>query len=201
MKEEIVDTATNLFQQIGFKSVTMDDISNALGISKKTLYEYFDNKETLVKVSVEKKLIEITDTIAQIQKASENPIIELYQIKKEVLKHLSNDTTSPQYQLQKFYPCIYMDLKDKEIQLMGDMFKDSLQRGINMKLFREKINLDFVTRIYFNGIRGIRNIKLFPLELYKIHELMSAFFEYHLRAIVTPKGLELLEITKDKINL
>ena len=196
MEEQIIQKGIELFVKYGFKSVTMDDISGPLGISKKTLYDYFKNKESLVKNCVERRLLEITDKIFKIQQASENPIVELYQIKKEVLKHLGNDSSAPQYQLQKFYPSIYSYLKDKEIQMMGNMFKDSLQRGIEMKLFREHINLDFVTRIYFNGIRGIRNINLFPIELYKIDELMSSFFEYHLRAISTTKGLELLETIK-----
>lgn len=201
MEKEIVDNATGLFLQLGFKSVTMDDISKSMGISKKTLYEYFQNKEALVKYCAETRLIEVSHHIIKIIEASENPILELYQIKKEALKHLSNEKTSPQYQLQKFYPCIYTELKNKEFQIMGGIFKDSLQKGIAMGLFRPNINLDFITRIYFNGLRGIRNIQLFPLELYKIEDLINSFFEYHLRAISTPKGLELLETIKAKINI
>lgn len=201
MKEAIVDKATELFLQLGFKSVTMDDISAAMSISKKTLYENFDNKEMLVEVCARKRLVEVIQSIITIIEETENPIQQLYQIKKEVLKHLSNEKTSPQYQLQKYYPCFYTELKEKEFEMLGNIFKKSLQKGIEMKLFRSDINLDFVTRIYFNGIRGIRNINLFPLELYKIDDLMSAFFDYHLRAISTSKGLEVLATIKDKINL
>lgn len=193
MKEEIVQKGTELFLKVGFKSVTMDDISAAMGISKKTIYEYFDNKETLVKCCAEQHFLKIIEVFKKIRTHSENPILELFLIKKEVLKHLSNATTSPQYQLQKFYAAIYNDLKKKEFELMGTMFRQSLQKGISMGLYRADIDLDFITRIYFNGIAGIRNIELFPLEVYRIDALISSFFEYHLRAITTPKGMELFK--------
>lgn len=193
MKEEIVQKGTELFLNVGFKSITMDDISSAMRISKKTIYEYFDNKEMLVKSCAEAHFLKVIEVFKEIKAKVENPILELFLIKKEVLKHLSNATTSPQYQLQKFYPAIYNELKSREFELMGGMFKQSLQKGISMGLYRDDIDLDFITRIYFNGIAGIKNIDLFPLDKYRLDVLISSFFEYHLRAITTPKGMELFK--------
>ena len=80
------------------------------------------------------------------------------------------------------------------------MFKESLKKGIKMGLFRKEIRIKFITRIYFNGLRGIRDINLFPLDKYKIDELITDFFEYHLRAISTKKGLSLLKNYKQKYS-
>ena len=106
MKKEIIKITTELFLSLGFKSITMDDISKKMGISKKTLYEYFENKEMLVRASTSMKYTEVMNSIIEIKKTAKDPIMEVYPIKKELLQHLSNETTSPQYQLQKYYPKI-----------------------------------------------------------------------------------------------
>ena len=81
MREKIIHKAAELFLTLGFKSVTMDDISNDLGISKKTIYVHFENKTKLV----EAVTFTIFDTVCEgidcICNASINPIEELYEIK------------------------------------------------------------------------------------------------------------------------
>ena len=201
MKEEIVKEAIRLFLQYGFKSVTMDEIAQQLHISKKTIYTHFENKETLVEEAVLAHHSHIMDRVKTISKQAKDPIIELYQLKKEALNHLSNEDNSPQYQLQKFYPALYHKVRAQEFEILGSSFSSSLNKGIEMGLFRAEVDIDFVTRIYFNGIQGVTNIKLFPLEQYKIDELLVLFSEYHLRAICTPLGIEKLEKYKLEFNI
>ena len=90
MEKEIVAQATSLFLQYGFKSVTMDDITEKMGVSKKTIYVHFPKKEQLVLESVMQHIDLIIDRIINISKYSKDPIIQLYQLKKEAMKHLSN---------------------------------------------------------------------------------------------------------------
>lgn len=82
---------------------------------------------------------------------------------------------------------------------MGKGFKKSLKRGIEMKLFRNAIDIEFITRLYFNGITGLRNPELFPATEYDSRDLLENYLDYHLRAIATTKGIALLEqYTTDK---
>ena len=201
MKQNIINEAIPLFIQFGFKSVTIDDIAIKMGVSKKTIYAHFPRKELLVETSVFERFNNVIGKILSISKHSKDPIIGLYQIKKEALKHLSNDKSSPVYQLQKYYNSIYNNLKQMEFNALEGMFSESIKKGIEMDLFRSDINIDFVTRIFFNGIRGIRDIQLFPIEEYKIDQLLINFSEYHLRAICTPLGIEKLNIYKKELNL
>ena len=122
-------------------------------------------------------------------------------IKKEALKHLSNEKNSPVYQLQKYYSNIYNKLQQMEFNTLGGMFSESLKKGIEMGLFRSEININFVTRIFFNGIRGITDVQLFPIEEYRIDQLLINFSEYHLRAICTPAGVEKLNIYKKELDI
>ena len=193
MKKKILETARSQFIQFGFKSVTMDDIAGLLSISKKTIYEHFANKTALVKACVDFVFEEMSTAIQHIQDEAENPIEGLFEVKKIALKHMANSSRSPQFQLQKYYPDIYTQLKKKELKTMGKGFKKSLKKGIEMGLFRDSIDVDFITQIYFNGLSGLRNPELFPAKHYNPNHLLGNYLDYHLRAIATSRGVAVLE--------
>jgi len=196
MKNTIIEKATKLFLQLGFKSVTMDDLAVSLGVSKKTLYIHFENKHQLVKEVAYSIFEKVTRDIIKIKEGTSNPIEELHCVKMEAMKYLGSEKTSPNYQLQKYFPKIYEDLKTKEYQYLGEMVKSSLQNGIDSGLFRTEIDVEFVSRLYLNGMRGIRDIEIFPIEQFKIEDLFEKYLDYHLRAIVTPKGMKSLILFK-----
>jgi len=201
MKKKIILKAINLFFSLGFKSVTMDDLAQSMSISKKTIYQFFKNKNQLISSCTESIQKQLVETFKEIRKNADNPIVELFEIKKEAMKILGNTETAPQFQLQKFYPEIYEEIKDREFNLFKDNFQESLKRGIKSEYFRKEINIDFVTRIYLNGMRGVRDINLFPLNEFKVDEVIEDFIEYHLRAISTKKGLSLLNKIYKKSEL
>ncbi|MDO1501889.1 TetR/AcrR family transcriptional regulator [Winogradskyella maritima] len=192
MKEKIIDKSTELFLTLGFKSVTMDDIANALGMSKKTIYVHFPNKTKLVEAVTFHLFENICDGIDHICDTSQNPIEELYDIKMFVMMHLKNEKASPQFQLKKYYPEIYLRLREKQFEKMHDSVKDSLKRGVEMGVFRSNIDFDFISRLYFNGMTGIKDETIFPQPQYAMEYLMESFLEYHLRAIITQDGMAIL---------
>lgn len=192
MKEKIISTSEELFLSLGFKSVTMDDIANTIGISKKTIYAHFSNKTELVEVVTFSVLDHITEGIDRINAASVNPIEELYEIKMFVMNYLKNERVSPQHQLKKYYPEIFERLKIKQFEKMHSSVENSLKMGMNTGLFRADIDIDFISRMYFNGMTGIRDISIFPEDRFDRNYLFESYLEYHLRAIVTETGLNLL---------
>lgn len=192
MRDKITHKAAEMFITLGFKSVTMDDIANEMGISKKTIYVHFANKTKLVEAVTFGLFETICGGIDGICEASINPIEELYDIKMFVMHHLKNEKSSPQFQLKKYYPKIYDVLKLKQFGKMHDSVKDSLQKGVDTGLFRPKINVDFISRMYFNGMTGIKDNSIFPQEIYSMEYLTESYLEYHLRAIVTEKGFKIL---------
>jgi AcrR family transcriptional regulator len=192
MKDKILEKAGEMFLNLGFKSVTMDDIANEIGVSKKTIYIHFSNKTALVN-SVTLSVFEtISGGIDLICALGKNPIEELYEIKKFVMYHLKNDKSSPQYQLQKYYPKIYATLKEKQFDVMQSCVIENLTRGIEKGIYRASIDVNFISRIYFHGVLGIKDIDLFPLQQFSMNNLMDFFLEYHLRGICTEKGILIL---------
>ncbi len=189
MKEKILQKAEELFLTLGFKSVTMDDIATEMGISKKTIYTHFKNKTVLVEATTMHVFEKINEGINCICSLNKNPIEELHEIKQFVMIHLKNDKSSPQYQLQKYYPEIYRSLKIKQFETMQSCVNNNLNKGIDQGLYRSNLDIEFASRIYFLGITGIKDEELFPSERFQKKEIMEKYLEYHLRGIVTQKGL------------
>lgn len=192
MREKIIFKSADLFLSYGFKSVTMDDIANAMGISKKTIYQHFENKTKLVEATTLATFDIISHGIDCICALDKNPIEEIYEIKKFIMTHLKDEKSSPQFQLQKYYPKIYATLKKKQLEKMLGCVKENLEKGVKQKLYRDSINIDFISRIYFNGMTSLKDQDVFPLNNFSMNSLMELFLEYHLRGISTPKGLEVL---------
>ncbi|WP_072989739.1 TetR/AcrR family transcriptional regulator [Pseudozobellia thermophila] len=192
MKEKILEKAANMFLTYGFKSVTMDDLAHEMGISKKTIYANFENKTKLVKECTHQLGCNISRGIDQICALNKNPIEELYDIKKFVMGFLKDEKSSPQYQLQKYYPRIFSDMREKQYEVMKDCVVDNIKRGLEQGIYRENLNVEFISRIYYVCGTSIKDHRLFPPSEFSPSSLMDDFLEYHLRGIVTPKGRKIL---------
>ena len=75
---------------------------------------------------------------------------------------------------------------------MHSSVEKGLKKGIKLNLFRDNIDVGFISRVYFMGMTGIRNTDVFSEEDFSKNYLMESYLEYHLRAIVTAKGLKIL---------
>ena len=176
MRAKILDKSADLFLNYGFKSVTMDDIANALGISKKTIYQHFDNKTKLVEATTLHMFDMISKGINCICSLEKNPIEEIYEIKRFIMEHLKDEKSSP----QQYY-------------LMQDCVVNNLNRGVELGLYRKSINIQFISRLYFNSMMSLKDRELFPLQNFSMNMLMDNYLEYHVRGICTSKGLDILK--------
>ena len=192
MKEKIIIKSTEMFLTLGFKSVTMDDIASEMGISKKTIYVYFPNKTKLVESVTMHMFNIIACGVEEVCTLKKNPIEEIYDIKNLIRDHLKGEKTSPQHQLQKYYPKIFESLKEKQFEIMNECVTGNLTRGLEAGIYRSNLNIDFIARIYFNNMVGLKDPKLFPLKHFSMNELLENFLEYHIRGICTEKGNKIL---------
>lgn len=190
MKEKIIARATELFLKLGFKSVTMDDIAAEMGISKKTIYKYFGNKEILIEETVETMHQTIDDLIQSIIEQNYNPIKENFEIRRMFKNLFQAADTSPLYQLKKHYPEIHDKVMCREMEDCSSFLRQNIEKGIELGLYREDINIENVTRFYYLLVFQINENTISERE---IQELELAVLEYHTRAIATPKGIEELE--------
>ncbi len=193
MYNKIIEKATEMYLTFGFKSVTMDDIASKMGISKKTIYQHFANKTDLVEAVTMNLFETISCGIDEIVTLNQNPIEELFAIKDFVMQNLKNESASPIYQLQKYYPQVHETLKSRQFAKMGDCVIENLKKGIDQELFRTDINLELIARFYFAGMSSIKDAELFNPIQFSMKEVQETYLEYHLRGISTSKGIAILE--------
>jgi len=196
MKEKIMSKASDLFMKLGFKSVTMDDIASEMGISKKTIYKFFNNKEILIEETTDMIHSEIHGIINQIVAQDFNAIEENYQIRKMFKEMFQSADTSPFYQLKKHYPSIFEKVRVMETNECNNLFQKNIEKGINQGLYRKDIPVTTFVKFYYNLIFSIKEQTVSEKEG---QQLELQILEYHTRAIATLSGIA--ELEKQLLNI
>ncbi|NEW79840.1 MAG: helix-turn-helix transcriptional regulator [Gelidibacter sp.] len=202
MKEIILKKAGEIFSKYGFKSVTMDDIANDMGISKKTIYKYYKNKVELVDNTVCYFHDEMHKTITNICAFGYNAIQENFEIKRMFKEMFKNSDNSPIYQLEKYYPKTYKKIIEDDFSIFKECNTSNLEKGIQEGLYRKDINKELATKFYFSLMMSVHDSKLYTYNKNTMNKLELCALEYHTRAIATEKGLQILEeqLEKNVIN-
>lgn len=175
---------------LGFKSITMDDIACEMCISKKTIYKYFANKEVLIAESTQVLHREIHKIITEIIAKNYNAIEENFEIRRMFSDLFKSSDTSPVYQLKKHYPSVYEKALEYQIQECESCFRQNIDKGIEQGLYRVDINIGVYVKFYYALIFNINENTRSEREAKKL-ELEA--LEYHTRAMATPKGIAELE--------
>jgi AcrR family transcriptional regulator len=142
MREKIVIKAKEMFLKLGFKSITMDDIAFEMGISKKTIYKYFSNKELLIEESTQMVHEEVRETIESTVAKNHNAIEENFEIRRMFKEMFKYSETSPVYQLKKHYPEVYQRVVGYQIEICQGCFRDNILKGISEGLYRDTIDVE-----------------------------------------------------------
>ncbi len=200
MKESILQKAGDIFLTYGFKSVTMDDIANEMGVSKKTIYKYFSNKEQLVDESTLVVQEKVDEILKEITLAGYNAIEENFVIKNVFKEMFKKAKTSPMFQLKKSYPETYNKLMEVELCSFSDCIQSNLEKGIKEKMYRSNIDKEMVMKFYFILIFGAHESELFGSNMADMLKIELKILEYHTRAIATLYGISVLEKQLSIIN-
>ena len=200
MKKDITQKALFYFIQYGFKSFTMDDLANSLGISKKTLYEQFASKNELVEAVLDYAL---EMTCYQVDKfvSGKGSIIEnVFRNQKEVENLFNLSSSKPIWELKKYFPKTY-ERMDIEFTKSDALFIDKLlEKGWEEGLFREDINVSFF-KVFYTNVQRMRTLSdTFDEKEFPFWDTAYTIIEYFFRIIVNEKGLQELEKTLKKIK-
>ena len=198
MKEVILKKTGDIFLKLGFKSVTMDDIASELGISKKTIYKYFKNKEELVDETTIHLHETMHKSVVCICEKGFNAIQENFEIKKMFKDLLKNSDDSPMYQLKKYYPKTYVKIMEKEFSMFKDCILNNIEKGINEGLYRKDIDTELTAKFYFSLAMSVHDATFYTYNKNTLNKLETNVLEYHTRAIATEKGLQILKEQLEK---
>jgi AcrR family transcriptional regulator len=201
LEHKIVANAKELFLKIGIRSVTMEDVAKSLGISKKTIYSVFDNKAALVHNCVSLDINIRKEEINRIFSANHNAIEEMIYMSINVSQLLKNIAVSVVYDLQKFFPETWQLLLDYKLLFIKEHIVMNLRKGIATGLYRENMDVEMISRLYIANADNIFNTQVFPVDDYDPVNTYTALIKYHLYAIATENGKEILEINYKKIEI
>ncbi len=196
-KIKIIQRAADLFLKLGFKSITMDDIAADMGISKKTIYKYFENKELLIEASTDMVQVKVTEALEAILAENHNPVSENFEIRKMFDTLFQAAHTSPLYQLKKHYPEIHGRVMENQFNECNRFIRHNIERGIAEGYYRSDINVEMNMRFYYTLIFSINENTILEQDARRME---LAALEYHTRALATEKGLAELEKHLSHLN-
>ena len=192
-KERIIAQSMMLFLRYGIKSITMDDISRELGMSKKTLYQYVDNKADLIDNIICQHINNEKMALTAIRKFTNDAIEEMLMIAKHVIQLLRQTPPSMAYDLQKHYRLSWDMMEKFNQKHIYNVIKDNIDNGIEQGIYRADINSDIVAKLYVAKSSFVVDEILFPLSEYNKETLFKEYIDYHIHGIASPKGLKLLK--------
>lgn len=191
-KDRILKGAEELFFKYGIKSITMDDIAKHLGISKKTIYQYYSDKNEMVETLMIQRMQINECEFKQIADQSANVIEEVFAMMKHIGIMFSQMNPNLFYDLQKYHPNSWKQFKKFKEDCIERMVEDSVKRGIKQGLVRADINTKIIARLRMEEVEMGFNPQAFPPDKYKIVDVQLALLDHFLHGICTIKGHKLI---------
>lgn len=189
IKEQIISTALDLFSQYGIKSVSMDDIARNMSISKRTLYSFFSDKETLLVEGLDFSHSRLRTYIDQIEKGEYTAIDIIILFYEEIMKR-------PRWYSKKFFEDLKkypkaMEKKETEKNILSERCTSLFDRGIKEGVFQKEINFEIVALLAKEQLKMLQPSKTFSK--HSNSEVYNTVLITFLRGISTDKGREILE--------
>ncbi|MBC7862119.1 MAG: TetR/AcrR family transcriptional regulator [Bacteroidia bacterium] len=197
LRNKIITAATDLFFRFGIKRITMDDISREMGISKKTLYTSFKDKDEIVDQLLEYSLCENVKNIDRINENAKDPIHELIESAKMMSSVFSRINPVFFYDLKRFYPSgweKYQVFKEKNIM---KIIENNLRRGVEMKIYRADLNIPVMTKFRVSQFDLALDPTIFPSDKFSLAETNALLLDHFMHGITTIKGHRLINKYKE----
>lgn len=191
-KERILTDSLDLFLKAGIKSVTMDDIARHLGMSKKTIYQIFKDKNELVTELVKKRIQEDEDEMCGIIKQSTNVIEAMLNMMKCSEEMLSRINPIIIHDLQKYHSEAWKEFQNFKGSVLVRILEDLLAKGITEGYIRPDIDVKILARMRMNQVEMGFNQELFPIAEFNPWKVQTQFLEHFNYGICTLEGYKLL---------
>lgn len=194
---EIIQRATVIFTRFGIKSVTMDDVARELGISKKTLYKHFKDKNELIVKGVQMKIDADEQQCGNVSCSEGNAIDELFSISEFVVQNLANINPSVIFELKKYHPEAFEILNKHKWEFVLKTIRKNILRGIEEGIYRDNMDPEIIARLYVGSTDLIMEGSIYPWPEFKVDKVYLEILRFQVRGLANKKGIEYLT---NKIN-
>lgn len=196
-KVEILERASVVYMKFGVKSVTMDDLARELSISKKTIYNYFNDKNDLVTSIIEMKVQIDAAVCTNTAAKSENAIDELIQISEVVTKQFNNFNPIVFLDLKKFHKDAWQVIETHKMTFVLNMITKNIERGIQEKIYRANLNPSITAKLYVASSDAAMNPEIFRWPEFKFQDVFLEMIRLQINGMANDKGRLYL---KKKLN-
>jgi AcrR family transcriptional regulator len=193
VKERILSKAADLFFRYGIRSITMDEIATQLGISKKTIYQFFTDKDDMVSAVIDQEIHKHEEECVLFRQQAENAVHQVFLAQESADEMLSYTNPLMLYDLEKHHPRAYKRLKEFKYQFLYQVLIDNLQWGIEEGVYRSDLDKDVVIKTRIENAFLVFNPDVFPHTRYKVAEVAYELAILFLHSVVTDKGKLLIE--------
>ena len=192
LKDRIKQKADELYRRYGIKSVTMDEIASQLGVSKKTIYQSFSDKNELVDAVIVDMLDYNMECCQKDKAKAQNAIEEVYLAMEMMQTMFKNMNPSILFDIERNYPVTYEKFKKHKYKYLFQVVKENIERGKKEELYRPEINADVVATVRLETMMMPFNENIFPKSKYSLVFLGQQLIEYYLFGLVSLKGYKLI---------
>jgi AcrR family transcriptional regulator len=198
--ERIIQGSEELFLKAGVKSVTMDDIASHLGMSKKTIYQFFKDKNELVGALVRKKLKEDEEQMNALVSRSDNVIEEMIAMMKCSEEIFSRINPIVIHDIQKYHPEAWKQFQNFKREVIMSTLETLLVKGIKQGYVRPEIDVKILAKMHVSQVEMGFNPAIFPVAEFSIWKVQYQLLEHFTYGICTLKGYKLLNQYKNIIE-
>ena len=196
-EDRIIQAAGDLFFRHGIKSITMDEIATHLGISKKTIYQFFNDKNAIVEGLTDLEMNHQQEEMESVRASSVNAVDEIFKIMNCVSRTFIRINANVFYDMQKYHPSSWQRFHDfKEMKMMG-FVEENLRNGIREDLYRKDINVKIMAKYRMEQVGMAFNPTIFPPDKYNIKDVQMILLDHFVHGITTLRGHKLINKYKE----
>lgn len=193
IQDKILTIANQLFNQYGIRSVSMDDIAREISISKKTIYQYFKDKDEIVKMVTQSHIDREKNEFENVLNTSSNALEELFELSKCLRKNMSEINPSLLFDLQKFHPSSWALWEEFKHDFIKNAVLRVIARGKSEGFFRETLNAEILAVLRIETIELSFNQKIFPKDKFDFMEVQLTLLDHFVHGLLTIKGQEIYD--------
>jgi AcrR family transcriptional regulator len=192
-QEHIIVESMKLFMKLGVRNISMDDIARELGISKKTLYQYVENKQDLLEMAFGYMIEKDGSRCIEGDIEKMNAIDILLAVSRAVSKEMKEINPINAYELQKYYPAIYKEFVNKKRDQVFEQVKQNFAQGIAEGIYCNDVDIDLVARLYIKKLVDVHDPEFLASIDFSFEKVFQVMFDNHIRGIANQTGLEYYE--------
>jgi AcrR family transcriptional regulator len=197
-RQKIIEEGAMMFRTYGIRAVTMDMLASQLGISKRTIYEVFSDKDELLKGVLSWMMEKQHEIMTRIFTESGNVIEAIFKMLDLMMSHFQKMSPAFQMDMKRLHRDLYRNPEELTDLPYFSNNSEILKRGIQEGVFREDIDVEITNKCLLEVARMSNDKDVFPPDDFSNKDVIRNFYINYLRGISTRKGLDLINFYEKK---